>query len=129
MIVVPVTSSPAMIARSIGAAPRQRGSSDGCTFRISCSLSKGSLISCPKAQTIDDVGLELVQGAPRLRLVHARGLMELEAELARGLGRRRGRQLAAAAAAAVGGSHHQRRGVGAAASRRSTVAANSEVPR
>ena len=29
MIEVPVVSSPAMIARSIGAAPRQRGSSDG----------------------------------------------------------------------------------------------------
>ena len=28
-------ASPAMIARSIGAAPRQRGSSDGCTFSIS----------------------------------------------------------------------------------------------
>ena len=35
MIETPVSSSPAMIARSIGAAPRQRGSSDGCTLRIS----------------------------------------------------------------------------------------------
>ena len=34
MIETPVTSSPAMIARSTGAAPRQRGSSDGCTFSI-----------------------------------------------------------------------------------------------
>ena len=34
MIDTPVRSSPAMIARSIGAAPRQRGSSDGCTFSI-----------------------------------------------------------------------------------------------
>ena len=37
MIVTPVRSSPAMIARSIGAAPRQRGSSDGCTFSSSSS--------------------------------------------------------------------------------------------
>ena len=35
MIDTPVRSSPAMIARSIGAAPRQRGSSDGCTLNIS----------------------------------------------------------------------------------------------
>ena len=31
-IVTPVSVSPARIARSTGAAPRQRGSSDGCTF-------------------------------------------------------------------------------------------------
>ena len=35
MIETPVSASPAMIARSIGAAPRQRGSSDGCTLIIS----------------------------------------------------------------------------------------------
>jgi hypothetical protein len=35
MIDTPVRSSPAMIARSTGAAPRQRGSSDGCTLSIS----------------------------------------------------------------------------------------------
>ena len=35
MIATPVSASPAMIARSIGAAPRQRGSSDGCTLIIS----------------------------------------------------------------------------------------------
>ncbi len=51
MIETPVRSSPAMIARSIGAAPRQRGSSDGCTLRISCADSNGSLISAPKAHT------------------------------------------------------------------------------
>jgi len=32
MIVTPVTSSPASIARWIGAAPRQRGSSDAWTL-------------------------------------------------------------------------------------------------
>ena len=51
MIVTPVTSSPAISVRSIGAAPRQRGISDGCTFSIGNSLSSGSLISWPKAQT------------------------------------------------------------------------------
>ena len=35
MIDTPVSASPAMIARSTGAAPRQRGSSDGWTLRIS----------------------------------------------------------------------------------------------
>jgi hypothetical protein len=35
MIETPVSSSPAMIARSTGAAPRQRGSSDGCTLSSS----------------------------------------------------------------------------------------------
>ncbi len=56
MIATPVSSSPATIARSSGAAPRQRGSSDGCTLTISCSLSSGSLISAPKAQTITASG-------------------------------------------------------------------------
>ena len=51
MIVTPVISSPAISARSIGAAPRQRGTSDGCTLSIRNSLSSGSLISWPKAQT------------------------------------------------------------------------------
>jgi hypothetical protein len=51
MIATPVCSSPAMIARSTGAAPRQRGSSDGWTLRISKSASSGSLISAPKAHT------------------------------------------------------------------------------
>ena len=51
MIDTPVCVSPAMIARSIGAAPRQRGSSDGWTFRSSCSDSSGSLMSAPNAQT------------------------------------------------------------------------------
>ena len=40
-----------MIARSIGAAPRQRGSSDGWTLRSSYRLSSGSRISAPYAQT------------------------------------------------------------------------------
>ena len=52
MIATPVSSSPAMIARSIGAAPRQRGKSDGWTFSISISSRSGGLMSCPNAQTI-----------------------------------------------------------------------------
>ena len=50
-MLTPVRSSPAMIARSIGAAPRQRGSSEGWTLRIGCAESNGSRISWPKAQT------------------------------------------------------------------------------
>ena len=47
MIDTPVSLSPAMIARSIGAAPRQRGSSEGWTLKISYSLSSGSETSTP----------------------------------------------------------------------------------
>ena len=52
MIETPVCASPAMIARSIGAAPLQRGSSEGWTFSRSCSESSGSLMSAPNAQTM-----------------------------------------------------------------------------
>ena len=51
MIDTPVSASPAMIARSIGAAPRQRGSSEGWTLSIRCSDSSCSLISAPNAHT------------------------------------------------------------------------------
>src|SRR4051812_46115897 len=51
MIATPVSSSPAMIARSTGAAPRQRGSNDGWMLSIRCSLSSGSLSNAPNAQT------------------------------------------------------------------------------
>jgi hypothetical protein len=47
MIATPVSLSPAMIARSSGAAPRQRGSSDGCTLSRPGSLSSGSFSSAP----------------------------------------------------------------------------------
>src|SRR4051812_27229062 len=50
MIVTPVRASPASMARSIGAAPLQRGRSDGCTFHIGCSVSNGSRIYAPNAQ-------------------------------------------------------------------------------
>ena len=55
-MLTPVRSSPAIIARSIGAAPRHRGSSDGWTLRISCSDSSGSLISAPNAHTTSASG-------------------------------------------------------------------------
>ena len=50
MIDTPVSASPASIARSIGAAPRQRGNSEGCTLSIACSERSGSLMSAPYAQ-------------------------------------------------------------------------------
>jgi hypothetical protein len=51
MMVTPVCRSPAISARSIGAAPRQRGINEGWTLSIRDSLSSGSRISWPKAQT------------------------------------------------------------------------------
>ncbi len=86
MIETPVRSSPAMIARSIGAAPRQRGSSDGWTLSIRWSESSGSLISAPNAHTQTTSGRA---GDPRARrlVVDPLGLVELDAELARGVRR------------------------------------------
>ena len=52
----PVSGSPAMIARSIGAAPRHRGSRDGWTFSSSNSESSGSRSSCPNAHTTPSSG-------------------------------------------------------------------------
>ena len=56
MMLTPVRSSPAMIARSTGAAPRQRGSSDGCTLRIGCAERSCSPISAPNAHTTTCAG-------------------------------------------------------------------------
>ena len=58
-IVTPVSSSPARIARSTGAAPRQRGSSDGCTL----SHSAWSSSAC---------GIEQAVGADHDRVDRAR---------------------------------------------------------
>ena len=49
MIVTPVSASPAMSARSTGAAPRQRGRSDGWTFSQSRSSSTSSGTMSPYA--------------------------------------------------------------------------------
>ncbi len=56
MIDTPVSGSPAMIARSIGAAPRQRGSSEGWTLSISQRDRSGSLIRAPNAHTTTTSG-------------------------------------------------------------------------
>ena len=100
-----------MIARSTGAAPRQRGSSDGCTLSTSKSLSSGSLISAPKAQTISDVGRG--GGDPRAGVVgvDGLGLVELEAERAGGVGDGRRLELAAAPLRAVGPGDDELRAV------------------
>src|SRR5581483_8606969 len=50
-IVTPVTSSPARIARSTGAAPRHRGSSNGCTFNHSAWASSEGGMYSPYAHT------------------------------------------------------------------------------
>ena len=100
MIETPVPSSPAMIARSIGAAPRHRGSSDGCTFSISQRDSSGSVISAPNAHTSTTSGRARAIVVDRRLVVDRRRLVERDAELAGGVGDRRRRQLAAAAARA-----------------------------
>ena len=57
MIETPVSASPAMIARSIGAAPRQRGSSDGWT--LSSSSSREQRLADQLAEGADDAELGL----------------------------------------------------------------------
>ena len=53
MMQTPVSRSPASIARSTGAAPRQRGSSEKCTFTNPCGTASSSAggSSCPNATT------------------------------------------------------------------------------
>jgi hypothetical protein len=128
-IVIPVSRSPAMIERSIGAAPRQRGSSDGWTFRSSSSSRSGALISCPNAHTAP------TSGSARRTRSTASGSLTL-ATWSRSIPSSR-------AASAAGGEARRRprpRGrsggvttrtgrCGESASRRSTVAAKPEVPR
>ena len=130
MIETPVSASPAMIARSIGAAPRQRGSSDGCTLKISYSLSSGSRHQHAVRAEHERVGLGGGDPLEHLGRVQRLGLDQLEAERARGVGDRRRLQRAAAAARAVGPRDRPApAGAALAASRSSTAAANGEVPR
>ena len=82
-MLTPVRSSPAMIARSIGAAPRQRGSSEGWTLSIGSSESSGSRISWPKAQTAATSGRAARIRSSGLGVVDALGLEQLDPELAR----------------------------------------------
>ena len=129
MIVAPVRSSPAMIARSIGAAPRQRGISEGCTFSIRARSAAARAISWPKAQTATTSGS--TAAAPRRTPARSRSLSGAAPGPARARPRRR-----AAATACGRGRGGGRAGVttsagrcSLAASARRTVAANSEVPR
>ena len=114
MIETPVSSSPAMIARSTGAAPRQRGSSDGCTLTSSWSLSSGSLISAPNAQTTTASGCGGGDPRPRVVGVDRLGLVDLDAQLARRVGDRRRAERAPAALRRVRAGHDQRRAMRAA---------------
>ena len=99
-----------MIARSIGAAPRQRGSSEGWTLRISCSDSSGSWISAPYAQTSEDVGLG--RGDPLSdSAADVLGLEELEAELRGDVGDRRRSEPPPATGGPVRAGHDERRAV------------------
>ncbi len=136
MMLTPVRSSPAMIARSTGAAPRQRGSSDGCTLRIGCAASRRSPISAPNAQTITAGGPGRLAGRRDdlpggVRLVDALGLRE---RAGRGAARRR-RPAGCAGAARARSCGPGRvttsagRWRACAASRSSTAAAKPEVPR
>ena len=94
-IVTPVSSSPARIARSTGAAPRQRGSSDGCTLSHSARSSSDCGISRPYAQTT-------IASTGSLRQLRPLGLEARRSRAARRPPSRRRRELAAAAARRVG---------------------------
>ena len=111
MIDTPVVESPAMIARSIGAAPRQRGSSEGCTLRMWWAASSSSLISAPNAHTTEHVGRRLRDAGASVGVVDGRGLVELDPELAGGDRHRRRRQPSAAAPGPVRARDDQLRAV------------------
>ena len=126
-----------MIARSIGAAPRQRGSSEGCTLRISC-VGQQRLLDQRAEGAHDDRPRGLPgAAAARPRSAPARpasltlvGLREREPERAR-----RARRPAAASRRPRPRGRSGRVITSAGrcsplrASRSSTAAANSEVPR
>jgi hypothetical protein len=128
MMPTPVSRSPAMIARSIGAAPRHRGSSDGCTFSGAKPSSSRSPISAPNAQTTTASG-----AAAAIRSYAASSLIDSGWSTSIASSR---------ATATIGGGASTcprprlrsgrvttRLGVWpAAARRRSTPAANSDVP-
>ncbi len=111
MIVTPVRSSPAIIARSIGAAPRQRGIREGWTFSIRCSESKGSLISWPKAQTATASGRAAPSASTDSGSLTSRVWCTLEAELARPSPPPGAGPACARVLAGVGRGHDQRRAV------------------
>ena len=97
-MVTPVSSSPAMIARSTGAAPRQRGSSDGWTFSQRWRSSSVARDQPPVGDEHDRLGVEQVVEA----------LDDRQAELHRLQLRRRRPQAAPAAGRRVGLGEHER---------------------
>ena len=102
MIDTPVCSSPAMIARSSGAAPRHRGQQR--RVHVDHLVRRQQRLLDQHAVGAHARDLRLGGGDPlqRLRLVQPLGLDHLEAELTRPQGHRRRRDLAAAALRPVG---------------------------
>ncbi len=121
-----------MIARSIGAAPRQRGSSEGWTFSIGSSESSGSRISWPKAQTATASGRAArIRSSAASSLTFSR-LQQLEPQLARAATAAGGgcRPCGPAPGGRSGGVTTSGRPVRRAGERAAgPSAANSEVPR
>ena len=129
MIDTPVSASPAMIARSTGAAPRQRGSSDG--WHVEDLVVREQRLLDQHAVGADDQRVGLGGGDPleHVRLVQALGLDQLEAERLRPHRDGRRRQRAPAAGPAVRARDTSTGWCGPPARRSSTAAAKSEVPR
>ena len=97
MIVTPVSASPAMIARSTGAAPRQRGRSDGWTLSQSA---LGEQLRRDEQAVRDDDDGRRAEVEPRLEPL---GLQHGDPEpLGGDLGRRRGELASAPAGGASG---------------------------
>ena len=78
MIVTPVSVSPAMIARWIGAAPRQRGSSDACTLIMPSRGRSSSALRQDLAVGRDhaEVGAERASGSRNASSLQAFGLQD-----------------------------------------------------
>ena len=118
-------SSSSRRSRGVGAAPRQRGSSDGWTLSVSCSSSSSCLISAPNAQTstFSGAAAEIVPRASSA--LASAGWKPLEVQLARRVGHRQRRELAPPRPAGRSGRVTTSAGrCGEGASSRSTSAAN-----
>ncbi len=109
MIETPVWASPAMMARSIGAEPRQRGSSEGCTLSGSYSLSRGSLMSAPKAHTTSASGPTAAISSRAEGSLTFSGCSSGDLERPRSIGDRRRCQAATSTSGAVGAGEHEHR--------------------
>ena len=97
MIETPVCASPAMIARSTGAAPRHRGSSEGWTLSIGWADSSGSRMRAPKAHTQTAAGSAAAMTATDSGELTSCGWSQLEAVAAGALGHCGSREPAASA--------------------------------